>query len=370
MSHLRKLASILFVLTLMMTFAAPASAQDPVETGLAYLAEQQQPDGGFTNGFSEGSDLGTTLDLVLAIAAAGEDVTTYTSAEGNSPLDYLAAQVSEGTIELLGSKAKVALVLNVVGQDPTGFAGQDLLAELEADYDEATGSLGGSVFDQALVILALDSSGEAAPEAAVDYLVDAQADNGGWALFGEPEGDKADTNTTSLVIQALVAAGNEEPIADALDYLHQVQNDDGGFPYQNPSDYGTDTDANSTAYVLQALNAAGESLDDWAPEGTNPEEALKAMYDAESGGFLWQAAVPGANVLATAQAIPALEGYTFVNLPSAPVDFTAAEAETEETSPETSLLPESGAVNLLPVAISLLGTALMGIGVALRRRAE
>jgi hypothetical protein len=354
----------------MMTFAAPAAAQDPVDTGLTYLAGQQQPDGGFTNGFSEGSDLGTTLDVILAVAAAGEDVTTYTSAEGNSPLDYLAAQVSQGTIELLGSKAKVALVLNVVGQDPADFAGQDLLADLETSYDETTGSYGGSVFDQALVILALDSAGQAAPDAAVDYLVGVQADNGGWALFGEPEGDKADTNTTSLVIQALFAAGNEAPIADALDYLHQVQNDDGGFPYQNPSEYGTDTDANSTAYVLQALNAAGESLDDWAPEGTNPQEALEAMYDAESGGFLWQAAVPGVNVLATAQAIPALEGYTYVSLPSAPVDFTAGETEPEETAPDSSLLPESGAVDLLPVAVSLLGTALVGIGFFLRRRAE
>ncbi|MGD1992749.1 MAG: terpene cyclase/mutase family protein [Anaerolineae bacterium] len=368
MSHLRKLTSILFVFALMMTFADPASAQDPVETGLAYLSDQQQPDGGFTNGFSEGSDLGTTTDVILAIAAAEEDVTAYTSAEGNSPLDYLATQLSQGTIELLGSKAKVALTLSAVGQDPASFAGQDLLADLEATYDPATGSYGGSIFDQALVILALNSSGQAAPEAAVTYLVEHQADNGGWALFGEPEGDKADTNTTALVIQALVAAGHEEPIAAALDYYHQVQNDDGGFPYQNPSEYGTDTDANSTAYVLQALNAAGESLDDWAPAGTTPAQALEAMYDAESGGFLWQVAVPGANVLATAQAIPALEGYSFVSLPDAPVDYAPAEAE--ETAPETSLLPESGAVNLLPVAISLLGAALTGLGLFLRRRAR
>jgi hypothetical protein len=364
MSHLRRPTAILFALTLLMALAAPARAQDPVQTGLAYLAKQQQPDGGFTNGFSEGSDLGTTCDVVLALVAAGEDLAAHRSAGGNSPLDYLADQVAGGAVELLGSKAKIALALMAAGQDPSSFGGLDLLAELEEVYDEASGGYGSTIFDQALVMLALHNAGREVPQGAIDYLVEHQAENGGWALFGETEAEMADTNTTAVAVQALVAAGQTDAVGPALDYLHQVQNEDGGFPYQNPSEYGTDTDANSTAYVLQALIATGESLGDWAPGGTDPEQALSALYDPESGGFLWQAAVPGANILATAQAIPALEGTTYVDLPQ-----TSPDAAPEEP-PTPTLFPASGAVHLLPVAVSLAGAALTGIGLSLRRRSR
>jgi hypothetical protein len=143
-----------------------------------------------------------------------------------------------------------------------------------------------------------------------------------------------------------------------------VQNGDGGFPYQNPSDYGTDTDANSTAIVLQALLAADESLDDWSPEDHSPLDALTALHDSASGAFLWQAAVPEPNVLATAQAIPALEGYAFVDLPR----VEAAAPPGTVTASGDVTLPESGGMALLPVGLIGLGVAALGAGLALRRR--
>ena len=359
----RAILSSWIAIVLLMVCAWPAGAQDPVETGLEYLATQQQADGGFTNGFSEGSDLGTTCDTVLAIAAAGQDASTWGSAAGNSPLDYLYAQVTEGAVDALGLKAKTALALLATGQDPTAFAGSDLIVDLNAAYDGGSGGYGSSVFDQALVMLTLSAAGEPVPSAAAEYLLDMQGEDGAWSLFGGAE-DVGDTNTTALAIQALWATGRCDDLGDALAYLHAVQNDDGGFPYQNPSDYGTDTDANSTALVLQALLAAGESLDDWAPGGDGPLDALTALYDPDSGGFLWQAAVPGPNVLATAQAIPALAGYTFVDLPR--VD--AATFPEPVTPAGGATLPASGGVSLLPLGVAGLGIAALGLGVALRRR--
>ena len=348
-------------LVLIVSFALPTWAGDPVETGLTYLAEQQQPDGGFTNGFSEGSDLGTTCDVVLAIAAAGEDPSAWRSSDGKSPLDYLAAQVASDAVGSVGLKAKVVLALLTAGLDPSDFVGHNLVGELEAAYDATTGSYGSSLFDQALVILALSNADRTVPDGAVQYLLDNRTERGGWSFTGDTTPESTDTNTTALAIQALVATGHESEVADALTYLREVQNEDGGFPYQKPSDYGTDTDANSTAYVLQALLAAGESLDDWAPAGTNPLEALQALYDAESGGFLWQAAVPGPNVLATAQAIPALKGYTFVSLPQVEA------AEPPEVVPAETLLPASGGATPLPLAVGLAGLLMVAAGVALRR---
>jgi len=350
------------VLTLLAAFTLPVWAEDPVETGLAYLTTQQQADGGFTNGFSEGSDLGTTCDVILAIAAGGQDPSTWVSEDGRSPLDYLYTQVSEGAVDTIGLKAKVVLALLATGQEPAAFAGSDLIAELSESYDEDSHSYGETIFDHALVMLALSRADRSVPEGAVQYLLDNQGDDGGWALFSGADG-VADTNTTALAIQALLATGHDEGIDEALEYLHRVQNDDGGFPYQNPSDYGTDTDANSTAVVLQALLAAGEPLDSWSPDGTDPLEALLALHDADSGAFFWQAAVPGANVLATAQAIPAVAGHTFVDLPR----VEAANPPGAVPALVGVTLPESGGVTVLPIGLIASGIAALAAGLALRR---
>ena len=342
----------------------PALAGDPVETALTYLAAQQQPDGGFTNGFSEGSDLGTTCDVVLAIAAAGQDASAYRSSNDRSPLDYLASQVASGAVDAIGLKAKVVLALLATGQDPADFAGHDLLAELEAAYDEETGSYGSNIFDQALVMLALFNAGRPVPEGAAQYLLANQCTDGAWALFGGTTPGTGDTNTTALAIQALLVTGHRDEIGTAFAYLHRVQNVDGGFPYQNPSPYGTDTDANSTAYVLQALVAAGEPMGNWTPSGTDPKGALAALYDSATGAFFWQAAYPFPNVLATAQAIPALKGYTFVNLPRVGAAFAP------QVAAGVPLLPETGGVALPAVALGLTGAAMVGAGLALRRRSR
>ena len=350
---------------LLMACILPAWAEDPIETGLNYLAAQQQADGGFTNGFSEGSDLGTTCDVILAIASGGQDASGWVSGDGNSSLDYLHAQVAAGAVDTLGLQAKVVLALLVTGQDPASFAGQDLVAELNAAYDEDGGGYGETLFDHALAVLALTGAGQPVPSEAAQYLLDNQREDGAWALFSGAD-ETGDTNTTALAIQALVATGHSDELGEAFAYLHRMQNDDGGFPYQNPSDYGTDTDANSTAVVLQALLAAGESLGDWSPAGESPQDALTALHDPESGGFLWQAAVPGPNVLATAQAIPVLAGFTFVDLPR--VD--AATPPGSAAVPGDVALPESGGAALLPIGVIGLAAAALGAGLTMRRHRQ
>jgi len=212
--------------------------------------------------------------------------------------------------------------------------------------------------------LALFSAGQPVPEGAAQYLLDNQCTDCAWALFGGTTAGTGDTNTTALAVQALLVTGHRDEIGEAFAYFHRVQNDDGGFPYQNPSDYGTDTDANSTAVVLQALLAAGESLSNWTPIGTDPLGALVALHDPTSGAFFWQAAMPYPNVLATAQAIPAVAGYTFVHLPR----VGATNVPGAVTDLGIVLLPESGGTVLLPVGLVVLGIAALGAGFALRRR--
>src|SRR3954454_24985615 len=77
----------------------------------------------------------------------------------------------------------------------------------------------------------------------------------------------------------------------------------GALPY-GPADPLV-ADANSTALVLQALIAAGEDLA--SPEWGNAPLVL-GLFQTPSGGLRYMAADEQPNLLATVQAIPAMEG--------------------------------------------------------------
>src|SRR4030065_704256 len=81
---------IALVLATMVCLAGPAAvaAQTGVQAALGWLRSQQNPDGGFSNGFTEGSDPGATVDAVVAIASTGQDPSGWLQS-GVSPLDYL-----------------------------------------------------------------------------------------------------------------------------------------------------------------------------------------------------------------------------------------------------------------------------------------
>ncbi len=368
---MKKLGLMVLVIGLVLAWVAPVTAARYAqsEAALAWLRGFQQPDGGFTNGFSAGSDLGTTVDVILAATATGQDCSTWLSSAGNSPLDYLAAQVRQGAVKDAGSLSRAVLAAVATGQDPRHFAGKNLVQALLATQDKKTARFGDSLYAHAYAMVALHSAGEQIPQNAVDMLVSQIADDGAWSLFGGPTPGLADTNTTALAMQALVAAGRRDAAYRAIPYLQRMQNADGGFPYQKPSAWGTDTDANSTAVVLQALYALGEPLGSWTGAGTDPLGALLALWDAGSGGYYWQAAVPYANVLATAQAVQAVEGMSLVNL--SVVGASRAPHSVATAAPSTAsdvpLLPMTG--GFAPSGMLIIaGVLMIGAGVVLRER--
>lgn len=354
-----KRIGLLWLLVGMVWSAQPGWAAGRPENmaALTWLQTAQQADGGFTNGFAAGSDLGTTVEVILAGAAGGAPVATWASAAGATPLNYLRAQVEAGAASDANALSRVVMALLALGADPRDFGGVDLLAALLASQDAATGQFGASLFAHAYALLALHNAGAAIPPDAIALLEAQRTTEGAWALFGESDPDAADTNTTALAIQALVAGGRRDLAEGALPYLRRVQNADGGFPYQKPSAWGTDTDANSTAVVLQALLALGETPTAWAVSGVTPEDALLTLWDAESGGYLWQAGVPGANITATAQAVQALAGLTLAR-----VDRAAELAG-------TALVPLDTLAGWLPLGLGLLGGLLVGgLWLKFRRR--
>jgi len=339
------------ILGLLLTAAIPpAKGNQPLERALAWLGDQRQPDGGYSNGFTSGSDVGTTAEVVLAVALAGQ-ASSFWGAEAPHPGDYLEAQVAAGSVSGPGLSAKVALAAITLGREPREFGGVDLLSAVRDGYDSSLGLFGGGTFDSALCVLALSLAGEPLPEGALQGILATRLDDGSYAFNGDTTPGGGDSNTTGLVVQALVAAGSAGEIAPSLEYFRQAQNPDGGWTYQKPSAYGEETDANSTALVIQALLAAGERLEDWG----HPTSALLALQQ-ESGAFAFNASTPGESMLATVQAIPALAGAGYSDVTSQGIGGAAGAALGER--------PTAIAISVIVVTAVVLTI----VGLASRRR--
>ena len=285
-----------------------------IEGAVAWLVAQQGEDGAFV-GFTGEPDAGVTVDAILALTAARN-----AGIDAGPAIDLAVGYLESGDIALVyvqtgvGQAAKLVLALHAAGEDPLDFAHVQPLTIIEHGVNPDTGLYGTGVFDHALAILALAATGTEVPQAAVDALATTQAENGGWAFDGSTDPAMADSNTTALVVQALTAAGIDDPalVDGALAYLESTWTD-GGYGYNDAE--GTVPDANSTAFVVQALIATGQDL-------TSQLDALGAFQNT-SGAFHYNADDTSDNLFATLQAIPALAQLPF------PIDPIATAATPE-----------------------------------------
>jgi hypothetical protein len=358
-----RLVIILMALAALFSGVLPAFAAADAGAALDYLRTRQNADGGFGSDYSPDSTLGSTADALLAILAAGADPASFDQ-EGNTPLTYLRALAPSAATG--GDLSKLILTTVAAGESPREFGGVDSVARLE-EMIGADGFIGGDAdtfVSHVLAVLALASVERSVPASAVDLIEAAQQEGGSWAWDGSSE-TAGDTNTTAFALQALVATGtaaDDDAVSRALAYYGSIQNDDGGWPYQNPSEYGTATDVNSTAVTIQAIIAVGQDPAgaDWtSAEGNTPLLALESLQN-ESGAFAWQAAFPDDNLLATVQALPALAGKAF---PFVTMEVGEAAAPAPATAPQTGgIIVNPG----LPLVLS--GLAVAAGGYALRRK--
>jgi hypothetical protein len=361
----RRTLTLAIAVAIVLTLALPAWAD--AADAVAWLKMQQNADGGF--GDPE-STVGTTADVILAVAATGADPLSWSQA-GNTPYTYLAANAS--AISGVGDMGKAILALIAAGKNPRQLDGADLVQRLEATLggDGAYGE-SGMVNDQAYAMLALASARRPIPDAAINYLLARQIEDGTWAWNGDTTAGAGDNNTAAFAVLALLAAGvpaDHPQVEQTFAHFRGQQNEDGGFPYISPSPYGTDSDANSTAVVMWAITAAGEDPagDAWkyqGQDGASPLDRLRAFQN-ESGAFRWQDAVPADNMLATVQAPIALElktvPYAYMDVGEAASTAPGTETEVAAALPETGGSAWHAALALLAV-----GVALFGVGKAVK----
>ena len=290
--------------------------EDPASRAIAYLQAQQGADGSIAG--PAGSYTDSELFAITA-AAAGYDPKVLSAASGVSVMSYLAADVAgacpappadPATSAGAGDCGELIQAVEAAGEEPTGFGGVDLVSRLGGYYDPATGAYGdGEAFTQALAVQGLVAAGVPVPAAAVQFLVSAQDSDGGWDYRDyrdDPNAatdyDLSDTNSTSMVLMALDAAGDHGRDTSALAWLAGQQEGDGGFPYQA----GAGSDPDSTALVVQGIVATGGDpvAAGWTVAGKTPLGYLEATQD-QDGGYTYPGN-PGPDPFTTAQVPAAL----------------------------------------------------------------
>jgi hypothetical protein len=268
---------------------------------LEWLHGQQDAE---TGGYGDG--MGGAVEVMLALGANHERMAAWQPAGGSRSLaDLVRLRATRYSRQGVSEAGKLAVANSAAGGCRTPRSLQP-----SAYYSDTLGAYSADNGFNAWGILGTLALSQTVPPRAVEALVEQQQAGGGWewqAGFG------ADSNTTAVAVQALLAAGypvTATEIVSGLAFLKSAQQADGGFVYDPAApEYGSD--ANSTAYALMALSAAGEDPvgEAWSVEGKTAVDFLLSLQLAD-GSIEWQAGA-GPNLLATAQAATALLGESY-----------------------------------------------------------
>lgn len=240
----RWLAGLLSAAVASAALLVPSTAQAATDDAGArdaavFLGRQLEANNYRMPGGSGAADWGLTIDAVFALSSAGvgKDIVEATvEAMQSDDFTYLDNQNANN----MGAFAKTALALQIAGEDPTNFHGQDLIALLRSKV-QASGKVGtnSNHFGQALAVLALARTPEGVPQHVVDYTLGYQCRTAGHANFGGfsfLNGANAcngvDGDAVGMLGSALLAVrGQLDPqvMTDAQTWLADHQLTDGSF---------------------------------------------------------------------------------------------------------------------------------------------
>lgn len=288
------------------TPAASPVAAPGAEAAVTWLIDQQQEDGSFL-GFSGEPDAGTTIDAIVSLAAAEEG-----GVDVGDSIDKALAWLETGDTAQVyadtgtGQAAKLVLALVASGDEDVQIGSAAPLDLVIAGQDLETGQFGSGIYDHAYAVMALAATDTEVPENAISFLATVQTDNGGFAWDGALDEAMVDSNTTAMVVQALVAVGqgDSEVVTAATEYL-KLNITENGATYS----IGGETDGSSTALVAMAMIAVGE--DDVATQLVTDLES----FQNPNGAYHWVSTDPTDSPITTMQVIPVTFGVTMPVIP-------------------------------------------------------
>ncbi|MEO6398079.1 MAG: prenyltransferase/squalene oxidase repeat-containing protein [Tepidiformaceae bacterium] len=319
-------------------FAASAAIPESkaATKGAAFLFSVQNADGTYDANADKHAS-GQVMDSIFAVRAAGFDPNKDVLQGGKSPADYLKANAAAAVKP--AAAAKAALGAKALGLDPKAVNGTNLIANIIAGLDAATGKYAADDFSQSIAMLGLACTGNTVAPNAAAALKATQLSDGGWGFGGA-----SDADTTAIAIQALLASGTpktDSAVVKAITYLKTTIQPDGGWGYAP-----VPSNASSTAFALQALFAAGEDVNvpQYIRPGPSPVSFLLSQQNAD-GSFM------GFDpVFATNQALPALAGRTFCNAPETPITQTRPVAVPSPVPTASPTIPPTPAGTPPPAA--------------------
>ncbi|MCA1834088.1 MAG: prenyltransferase/squalene oxidase repeat-containing protein [Actinomycetota bacterium] len=310
--------------------APSVAVADAAYRGASFIVSRQMPSGAFFSADQPPDGVGEDIASLIAGGVTGASV--------DRALAFVATRGPDRARQNAAYAGRIILGLVAAGRNPRSFGGFDYVAELESKYKPA-GMYEPQLYADSLAVLGVIAAGDPVPVQAITYFRLNECSGGG---FGHDEGcaSKADTDTTSLVIDVLIAAGVpkfDTVISRARTWLSETQNDDGGFGLYP----GDPTNANSAALALTAIAALQERSEDWK-KGNDARTALLALQ-FPSGGFALHAGDPKPNDYATVQGVL---GVSRRALPIRPGAKTAS----SNLGPTRSAQPASGFTLTSPIS--------------------
>jgi prenyltransferase beta subunit len=332
-------AALLGTLAAAFVAAAGAATKSPrheaqLDATVRYLQENQNLDGGFGGETGTASDPDFSAWVALALAAADVNPRDQERAGGTSVYDYLAEHAGE--LSLTTDYERTLLVVDATEYPPAPFGGVDLVARLlerqlpGGGFAHEAGGDRAGMNDTIFAILALAPIKEATVEAAVkraaEFVIAEQNADHSWPSVC-PKGvegcspggvePRDNVDLTGAAIEALNAAGMPGTPAQqaALEYLHEAQLPDGGFP-EDVSE--RESNVGSTCWAVQGIWAAGGDPEDWRTgSGGASEEPLDyiASLQQPDGKIRYRASRESLGLWMTSYCSPALAGRALPIVP-------------------------------------------------------